>query len=103
MGLYIEETVSGVCGITSLCPEHFCFEMKYCGPKLDAVARGDHKSIGRHKKVKETCVNNVIMMQSTPGQFTVPLLSGLLSVYDIPQEDVGRDAFRPGRTDKHRD
>lgn len=78
VGLYIEEAVRGVCGITSVCPEHFCFEMKYCGPNLDAVVRGDYKSIGRDKKAKETCVYNVIMMQSTPGQFTVPLLSGLL-------------------------
>lgn len=78
VGLYIEEAVRGVCGITSVCPEHFCCEMKYCGPNLDAVVRGDYKSIGRDKKAKETCVYNVIMMQSTPGQFTVPLLSGLL-------------------------
>ncbi len=62
VGLYIEEAVRGVCGITSVCPEHFCFEMKYCGPNLDAVARGDYKSIGRDKKAKETCVFNMIMM-----------------------------------------
>ena len=78
VGLYIEEAVRGVCGIISVCPEHFCFEMKYCGPNLDAVVKGDCKFIGRNKKAKETCVYNVIMMQSTPGQFTVPLLSGLL-------------------------
>ena len=74
VGLYIEEAVEGICGITSVCPEHFCFEMKYCGPNLDAVIKGDQ----RDKKAKEICVYNVIMMQSTPGQFTVPLLSGLL-------------------------
>ena len=78
VGLYIEEGVRGVCGITSVCPEHFCFEMKYGGPNLDTVIRSDHKFIARDKKVKEACVYNVIMMQSTPGQFTVPLLSGLL-------------------------
>ena len=78
VGLYIEEGVRGVCGITSVCPEHFCFEMRYGGPNLDTVIRSDLKSIARDKKIKETCVYNLIMMQSTPGQFTVPLLSGLL-------------------------
>ena len=78
VGLYIEEAVKGVCGITSVCPDHFCFEMKYCGPNLDAVINYDHKSIEKDIKAKEICVYNVIMMQSTPGQFTVPLLSGLL-------------------------
>ncbi|KAK3895676.1 hypothetical protein Pcinc_000599 [Petrolisthes cinctipes] len=52
--------------------------MDYSGPNLDLVLRGNHNVMANDIISKEMCIYNVIMMQSTPGQYTIPLLSGLL-------------------------
>lgn len=79
VGLYIEEASrGGVCGVKRVCPEHFCFEMDYTGPNLDLVLRGTHNHMANDPLSREMGVYNVIMMQSTPGQYNIPLISGLL-------------------------
>lgn len=79
VGLHIGEGKSRMCGITSVCAEHFCFEMNYSGPNLDQVIRGDNSSLANDTKSKEMCIYNVMMMQNTPGQLSVPYTSGLLT------------------------
>jgi hypothetical protein len=88
VGLYIEEASrGGVCGVKRVCPEHFCFEMDYSGPNLDLVLRGTHNLMSNDPVSREMSVYNVIMMQSTPGQYNIPLISGLLKRGDKSVRD----------------
>lgn len=89
VGLYIEEASrGGVCGVKRVCPEHFCFEMDYSGPNLDLVLRGTHNLMENDPVAREISVYNVIMMQSTVGQYNIPLLSGLLTRGDHTDKSI---------------